>query len=74
MGNEKVKVKGKIIKDKRNLKFDVEIPVGETHKIVEGYLSGKLRMHKIKIVAGDKVIIELSPYDLNKGRIIERLN
>ncbi len=39
-----------------------------------GHLSGKMRMHYIKVVAGDRVKVEISPYDLTKGRIVHRLN
>lgn len=52
-----------------NTKFKVEIEGGS---IIEGYVSGKMRMHYIKLLLGDKVTLELSPYDLTKGRIIIR--
>jgi len=42
-------------------------------KEVSGYLSGKMRMHYIKVLVGDKVLVEFSPYDGTKGRIIKRL-
>lgn len=55
-----------------NTKFLVEIEVnGKTHSIT-GYLSGKMRMHYIKILEGDKVKLELTPYDPNQGRIVYR--
>lgn len=63
-----------IIKDcLPNTKFKVELDLenGKTKKII-AYLSGKMRKHFIKIVVGDKVRVEMSPYDLNKGRIIYR--
>lgn len=53
-------------------KFLVEIEVGATKHTVEGYLSGKMRMHYIKILEGDKVKIQLTPYDLKRGRIVYR--
>lgn len=52
-----------------NAKFKVEIMTGD---IIEGYISGKMRMHYIRLLLGDKVTIELSPYDVTKGRIIVR--
>jgi translation initiation factor IF-1 len=52
-----------------NAKFKVEIISGD---IIEGYISGKMRMHYIRLLLGDKVTLELSPYDITKGRIIVR--
>ncbi|MEK7122002.1 MAG: translation initiation factor IF-1 [Patescibacteria group bacterium] len=43
------------------------------NKEISAYLSGKMRMHHIKVLVGDKIKIELSPYDETKGRIIQRL-
>ncbi|MBQ1846072.1 MAG: translation initiation factor IF-1 [Desulfovibrio sp.] len=50
-------------------KFKVELSNGHT---IEAYVSGKMRMYSIRIVEGDNVTIELSPYDLTRGRIIYR--
>ena len=50
--------------------FWVELPNG--HKVL-AHISGKIRVHYIKILPGDKVLVELSPYDLNRGRITYRL-
>lgn len=52
-----------------NAMFRVELPNG--HKVL-AHISGKMRLHYIKILTGDKVLVELSPYDLTKGRIIYR--
>lgn len=52
-----------------NAMFQVELPNGHT---ILAHISGKLRMNFIRILPGDKVTIELSPYDLSKGRIIWR--
>ncbi|MCS7184322.1 MAG: translation initiation factor IF-1 [bacterium] len=68
---EKVVVEGKIIESLPNAFFKVEIE-GGYH--VHAYLSGKLRMNYIKIVPGDRVKVELSPYDPKKGRIISRID
>ncbi len=53
-----------------NAMFRVELPNG--HRVL-AHISGKIRVHYIKIVPGDKVLVELSPYDLNRGRITYRL-
>lgn len=52
-----------------NAMFNVELPNG---KVILAHISGKLRMNYIKILAGDKVTVEMSPYDLTKGRITWR--
>ena len=64
-----IEVSGKIIEALPNATFQVELENG--HKIL-AHVSGKLRMNFIRILPGDKVTIELSPYDLTKGRIIWR--
>lgn len=67
-----VEVEGVVKECLPNTKFLVEIEVnGKAHQIV-GYLSGKMRMHYIKILEGDKVKLELTPYDQNQGRIVYR--
>jgi len=52
-----------------NAMFRVELPGG---KVILGHISGKMRIHHIRILPGDKVKLELSPYDLTRGRIIYR--
>ena len=64
-----IEVSGKIIEALPNATFQVELENG--HKIL-AHVSGKLRMNFIRILPGDKVTLELSPYDLSKGRIIWR--
>ena len=64
-----IEVEGKVLEAYPNAMFQVELPNG--HKIL-AHISGKLRMNFIRILPGDKVTIELSPYDLTKGRIIWR--
>ena len=55
-----------------NAMFRLQIEMGEsTHEII-GHISGKMRRHYIRITPGDKVIVQLSPYDLTKGRIVYR--
>lgn len=64
-----IEIEGKVIEALPNAMFRVELDNG--HKIL-AYISGKMRMHYIKILPGDKVKVELTPYDLEKGRIIYR--
>ena len=66
---EKIEVEGKILEALPNAMFRVEIA---KDKIVLAHISGKMRMHYIKILPGDRVRIELSPYDLTRGRITYR--
>lgn len=69
MAKDSIELKGVVIDALPNAKFQVELENG--HKIL-AHLSGKLRMHYIRIMPGDKVTVELSPYDLTKGRITWR--
>lgn len=55
-----------------NTKFLVEIEAGGKTRDIVGYLSGRMRMHYIKILEGDKVTIEITPYDKKQGRITYR--
>ena len=66
---EKIEVEGTILEALPNAMFRVEMDGG--HKIL-AHISGKMRMHYIKILPGDKVKVELSPYDLTRGRITYR--
>ena len=66
---EKIEVEGNILEALPNAMFRVEIA---KDKVVLAHISGKMRMHYIKILPGDKVRIELSPYDLTRGRITFR--
>ena len=64
-----IEVEGVVIDKLPNAMFKVELEHG--HQVL-GHISGKLRMNFIKLLPGDKVTIELSPYDLTKGRIVWR--
>ena len=64
-----IEVEGTVVEALPNTNFKVELENG--HQIL-AHISGKLRMNYIKILPGDKVKVELSPYDLNRGRIIWR--
>ena len=64
-----IEAEGKVIEALPNATFRVQLSNGH---IITAYISGKLRMNYIRILPGDKVTLELSPYDLTKGRIIWR--
>jgi len=64
-----IKVDGVVTETLPNAMFRVEIEGGH---VVLGHVSGKMRMHYIKILPGDRVALELSPYDLSRGRIVLR--
>ena len=64
-----IEIEGVVVEKLPNAMFKVELENGH---IVLAHISGKLRMNFIKILAGDKVTLEMSPYDLSKGRIIWR--
>jgi translation initiation factor IF-1 len=64
-----IEVEGVVKEALPNAKFKVELENGH---IIEAHISGKIRMHFIRILPGDKVKVELSPYDLTKGRITFR--
>ena len=66
---QSIKVDGTIIEALPNATFRVELENG--HK-VHAHISGKMRMYYIKILPGDRVSLEMSPYDLSKGRIVYR--
>lgn len=66
---EAIEVEGTVIEPLPNAMFRVELANG--HRIL-AHISGKMRMHFIKILPGDKVTVELSPYDLTRGRITYR--
>ncbi len=66
---EKIEVEGKVLEALPNAMFRLEIEGG--HKVL-AHISGKMRMHYIRILPGDKVRVELSPYDLTRGRIVYR--
>jgi len=69
-----IEVEGRVIEVMRNATFKVEITNAKTGRAhtIEAYLAGKLYKNNIKVLEGDIVKIELSPYDLTKGRIVWR--
>ena len=67
--SNKTKIEGIVLETLPSLKFKVKLDDGRE---IIAYLAGRLRMYRIKILAGDKVTIEMSPYDENRGRIVYR--
>lgn len=70
MKKDTIMVEGEVTETLPNTLFRVKLDTGLG---ILAHLSGKLRIHYIKIVEGDRVIVEMSPYDLSKGRIVRRL-
>jgi len=66
---EAIEVEGTVVEPLPNAMFRVELANG--HKVL-AHISGKIRLHYIRILTGDRVLIELSPYDLSRGRITYR--
>jgi translation initiation factor IF-1 len=66
---EGIQVEGKVVEALPNATFRVELENGH---LLLAHISGKMRMHFIKILPGDKVTVEMSPYDLSRGRITYR--
>jgi len=64
-----IEVEGKVVEKLPNATFKVKLDNGH---VILAHISGKLRMNFIRIIPGDKVLIEMSPYDLTKGRIVWR--
>ena len=64
-----IEVEGRVVELLQNTMFRVELPNG--HKLL-AHISGKMRLHFIRILPGDKVMVEVSPYDLTRGRITFR--
>jgi translation initiation factor IF-1 len=65
-----IKIEGEVIDVLPNAMFKVKLRTGQT---ILGYISGKMRQHEIRILNGDGVEVEMSPYDLSKGRITRRM-
>ena len=73
MAKEVIEVEGRVIEALSNANFKVEL-IGENYKghTITAHISGKIRMNYIRILPGDIVTVEMTPYDLTKGRIIYR--
>jgi translation initiation factor IF-1 len=67
--DDAIEIEGTVVEPLPNAMFRVELENG--HRVL-AHISGKMRMHYIRILPGDKVVVELSPYDLTRGRITYR--
>lgn len=65
-----IEVHGEVVEPLPNAMFRVKLV--ESNQLILAHISGKMRMHFIRILPGDKVLVELSPYDLTRGRIVYR--
>jgi translation initiation factor IF-1 len=70
MEKELIQLEGEVVEALPNTTFKVKLENG--HEIL-AHISGRMRVHYIKLLPGDKVLVEMSPYDLTKGRIKQRL-
>ncbi len=68
--NDLIEIEGEIIEALPNALFKLKLDSGQE---IIGHLSGKMRIHYIRVVPGDRVKVEMTPYDLSKGRIVTRL-
>ncbi len=66
---DSIRLEGEVLESLPSATFKIRLDNG--HEIL-GHISGKMRMHYIRILAGDRVTVEMSPYDLTKGRIVHR--
>ena len=64
-----IEMQGEVVENLSNATFRIKLENGH---VVLGHISGKMRMHYIRILPGDKVTVQLTPYDLSKGRIVFR--
>jgi translation initiation factor IF-1 len=69
---DKPEIEGVVRETLPNAEFVVEIDVNGAKHTVQAHVSGKIRMHFIKILPGDRVLVELTPYDPSRGRILYR--
>ena len=69
MSDDHIELEGKIVEKLPNTTFKVELSNG---RVILAHISGRMRKHYIRILPGDKVKVEVTPYDLNKGRITFR--
>ena len=67
---EKIALEGEVVEALKNLKFRVKLDNG--HEVL-GHLAGKMRRHRIRVLPGDRVRVEVSAYDLDRGRIVFRM-
>ena len=70
--SDTIQIEAKVVKALPNAQFLVEAEAGDGRHEVLAHIAGKMRKHFIRILPGDKVLVELSPYDLTRGRIVYR--
>ena len=69
---EPIEMEARVLEALPNAMFRLELDMGERKHQVIGHISGRMRKHYIRILPGDRVLVELSPYDLTKARIVYR--
>jgi len=69
---EQIELEAKVLEALPNAMFRLEVDMGERKHQLIGHISGRMRRHYIRILPGDRVIVQISPYDLTKGRIVYR--
>jgi translation initiation factor IF-1 len=67
---EVVKLEGVVVELLPSATFKVKLP---NDHVIHAYISGKMRVNYIRLIPGDRVLVEMSPYDLTKGRVVQRL-
>ncbi|MBU6447682.1 translation initiation factor IF-1 [Patescibacteria group bacterium] len=67
---EVIELEGKVVETLPNTLFRVQLDSGQ---IILAHIAGKMRVHRIRVLPGDRVIMEVTPYDLTRGRIVRRL-
>lgn len=70
--DDKIEVEGKILKSLPGAIFEVELPEEFAGMVIKAYVGGKMQKHMIRLIPGDTVTVELTPYDLTRGRITFR--
>jgi len=68
--DDRIEFEGEVVEALPNALFKIRLETGQD---IIGHLSGKMRIHYIKVVAGDRVKVQMTPYDLSKGRVVTRL-
>ncbi|MBP6981429.1 translation initiation factor IF-1 [Candidatus Gracilibacteria bacterium] len=70
--DDKIEVEGKVLKTLPGAIFEVELPEAFSNMVIRAYISGKMQKNMIRLIPGDTVTVELTPYDLTRGRITFR--
>ncbi|MGP1583306.1 MAG: translation initiation factor IF-1 [Candidatus Altimarinota bacterium] len=70
--DDKIEVEGKVLKALPGAIFEVELPEAFSNMVIRAYVSGKMQKYLIRLIPGDSVVVELTPYDLTRGRIVFR--